>query len=308
VALLGTAYFAVPILRAIEADPRFEVALVVTQPDRPHGRGRSVTPGPVAAVAIELGLPLVQPEAVRSARFRDALCAVGPDFLVVAAYGRILPQAVLDVPHVAPVNVHGSLLPSYRGAAPVQRALMDGCATTGVTTIVMNAEMDAGDILLARSVPIRPDHNAETLMAELAQVGSELAVETLVGMLAGTVAPVPQDHARATLAPPLGPDDAALQWSHAARDLWNRIRAMAPRPGAYTVYDGRRLKVLRADYGPLVGELPHGQVLSLSPQGVCIATGMGCLTLIEVQPEGKRPMGALDWARGARVTAGARLS
>jgi methionyl-tRNA formyltransferase len=145
-------------------------------------------------------------------------------------------------------------------------------------------------------------------MAELAQVGSELAVETLVGMLAGTVAPVPQDHARATLAPPLGPDDAALQWSHAARDLWNRIRAMAPRPGAYTVYDRRRLKVLRADYGPLVGELPHGQVLSLSRQGVCIATGMGCLTLIEVQPEGKRPMGALDWARGARVTAGARLS
>ncbi|MBM3493932.1 MAG: methionyl-tRNA formyltransferase [Armatimonadetes bacterium] len=307
VVFLGTAEFAVPILRALAADQRFTIPLVITQPDRPRGRGRLQASGPIKQAADHLGLRVAQPVRIRSARFETDLRAIRPTFYVVAAYGRILPQALLDIPRMCPVNVHGSLLPAYRGAAPIQRALMDGCARTGVTTMAMSAEMDAGDILLKAPIPIRPEHNAETLMDDLAHVGAALVVRTLMGLLDGTVCRTPQDHSFATHAPPITPDDTIIEWAERADAIHNRIRAMAPRPGAVTWHRGRRLKVLSSAACPALGDAPPGAICAMDAAGVAVATGIGAVRLIEVQPEGKRPMLSAEWARGARIGLGDML-
>lgn len=300
----GTAAFAVPSLEHLAADCRFDVAAVVTQPDRPSGRGRSSTPSAVKTAAHRLRIDVLQPERIRTESFRKALHALNPTFFVVAAYGRILPPALLSVPCLGPINVHGSLLPEYRGAAPIQRALMDGRTVTGVTTMLMAPELDAGDMLLQATYHVRPDDNAETVTVALAQLGADLIVSTLRGLLNSALQPVPQDHGRATYAPPITPADALLDWSKEAPAIVNQVRGLSPRPGVVTEYGGRFLKVIGASLWHETADAPPGVVLSLAREGVVVAAGSGSVLIRDVVPEGKRPMTAAEWARGARVTTG----
>ncbi len=265
-------------------------------------------PPAVKTAAQRLGADVLQPERIRTESFRNAMQALYPTFFVVAAYGRILPPALLSVPRLGPINVHGSLLPEYRGAAPIQRALMDGRTVTGVTTMLMAPELDAGDMLLQATYDVRPDDNAETVTVALAQLGADLVVSTLTGLLNASLQPVPQDHSRATYAPPITPADALLDWSKEAPAIVNQVRGLSPRPGVVTEYGGRLLKVIGASLWHEAADEPPGVVLRLAREGVVVAAGSGSVLLRDVVPEGKRPMTAAAWARGARVTTGSAFA
>lgn len=308
VVFFGTADFAVPALERLTAGPGVEVLSVVTQPDRPKGRGHKTAAPPVKTAAERLGLPVLQPTRLRSGRLAEALGLMAPDFFVVAAYGRILPREMLRIPRVAPVNIHGSLLPRYRGAAPIQRALMDGCVETGVTTMVMTEELDAGDILQTATYRIRDDDDAGSVTSALADMGAALILETLQRMAAGQQPRTPQDHAQATYAPPITQDDCILRWGEPAERVCHRIRAMSPRPGATTEHAGRRLKVLRARPVPSETAAAPGEIIAVTRDGVLVQAGCGAVGLETVHPEGRRPMPAADWARGARVVPGTRFA
>jgi len=251
---LGNAGWSVPILKAL-ADSNHPIELVATRVPRPARRGSRLTPTPVAEAASALKLPLSELETVKSGPGFDALAAAHPDVLVVVAYGEILPQSVLELPEVAPVNVHFSLLPELRGAAPVQRALMEGLAATGVTTIRMDAGMDTGPILLQAEEAILPEDDAGSLGARLAAVGGRLLVDTLDRLEAGTLGERAQDDARATYAPKLRPEDRIIRWDRDPQAIVNQVRALSPDPGAVTTFRGKNLKVLRATWRHLHGPL-----------------------------------------------------
>jgi len=298
-----------PTLRALAAHPDFDVALVVTRPDKPAGRGLKLHPTPIKELAQELDLPLFQPEKVN--REVERLKELKPDVTVVVAYGQILSRDVIAVPRLGTVNLHASLLPKYRGAAPVQWALMRGETVTGVTTFLIDEGLDTGPILLQREVPIAPEDTAGTLEKKLAEVGADLMVETLVGLRDGTVRPRPQDDAQATYAPKITKEMARIDWTKSAQELHNLVRAMEPTPGAFTFYKGRRLKVHRTRVVP---EPPSsgskgepGTVVGVGDEGLRVATGGGVLELLEVHPEGKRRMSGRDFANGYRVREGERL-
>jgi methionyl-tRNA formyltransferase len=319
----GTAEFAIPSLEALAASGRHDIQGVVTQPDRPQGRGLQVSVSPVKRAAERLGLAVLQPRRVRAETFLQQARDINPDALALAAFGQIIPQALLDLPPFGPINVHGSLLPAYRGASPIQYAILNGEAETGVTTMWMDATLDTGDILLRRAVPIDPEDTTGTLTPKLAELGGELLLETLERLEAGTCHRTPQDHSLATYAPPIGPEDSAIDWSEPAGRIRNRIRALSPRPGAFTLLNGRRLKLWRAEVQGEIGKtgreslrngsgveseihgLP-GTVLEVGREAVWMSTGGGALGLMEVQPDNGRRMAAPDWARGARVKPGDR--
>lgn len=307
VLFFGTSDFAVPTLRALAAAgaERFEIAAVVTQPDRPAGRGRALARSPVKDAAEGLGLPVRQPERVRDPDFLEAAREAAPDAIVLASFGQIIPRKLLALPPLGPINLHGSLLPAYRGAAPIQYALLDGCEHTGVTTMWMAPALDAGDILLQRRVPVEPNDNAGTLAGRVAEAGAPLMLETLDRLAAGNCPRAPQDDSRATYAPSIGPGEAEIRWQEPAARCRNRVRAMAPRPGAHTRVAGRRLKVWRASME--AGEAEPGFVARVGRDGVAVGTGGGLLLLEEVQPENGRAMPAGAWARGARLAPGDRL-
>jgi len=258
-------------------------------------------------MAVRFGLPVIQPERIRTPELADVIAELAPDFLVVAAYGRILPAQLLALPRIAPVNVHGSLLPRYRGAAPIQRALLDGVTETGVTTIWMNERMDEGDILLQDSIVVMECHNAGRLTEALAGMGADLAVRTLLGLADGEVHRTPQNHALATYAPPITAEDTFIRWDEAAVRCYNRVRAMAPRPGATTWFRQKRIKVLEAVIDDDGSDGMPGAVIRVSHTAVVVSTGKGALRLVSVQPEGLRVMPAVAWARGARLSAGERF-
>lgn len=306
VIFLGSGPLGGPTLRALAAAPDVEVVLVVTQPDRPAGRGLQLKPTPIKRLAQELGLPVLQPPKVNEEVER--LRALAPDFLVVAAYGQILSKALLEVPRIAPVNLHASLLPKYRGAAPIQWALLNGETVTGITTFWMNEGLDTGPILLQREVPIEEGDTAGTLEAKLSEVGAELVLETLRGLARGTLRPTPQDDARATYAPKIKKEQARIDWTRGARELFNLIRAMEPTPGAYTAFRGRRLKVR---WARVVSEDERegepGAVVALSPEGPVVQAGRGRLLLVRLQPEGKGVMSGRDFLNGYRVRVGERF-
>lgn len=305
----GTSDFAATILRRLTLAPEIAVVVAVTQPDRPQGRGRRLAEPPVKSAATELHISVLQPDKLRSRRLRGMLEDLAPDFFVVAAYGRILPASLLSVPAIAPVNVHASLLPRYRGAAPIQRALLDGEAITGTTTIWMNERMDEGDILLKEELEILPDDNAGSLTARLADVGAALALRTLMGLARGTLHRTPQDHTEATYAPPITPEDTVIRWHETALRCHNRIRAMSPRPGALAWFSGRRLKVLTSSL-PSEAAKPCAKpatVISITNCAVRVATGNGLIDLVTVQPEGSRVMSAAEWSRGTRLRVGDQL-
>jgi methionyl-tRNA formyltransferase len=321
----GTATFAVPCLERLLAQPGHEVIGVVTQPDRPQGRGGKVSMAPVKVAAVQHQLPTFQPEKVRAKEFVEEVQAMAPDVLVVAAFGQIIPQRMLNIPPFGGVNVHGSLLPRWRGAAPIQYSLMAGDAETGVTTMQMDAGLDTGDMLLTRALTLTDEDNYGTVEEKLSRIGADLLIETLARLKAGDCPRIPQDAALVTLAPALPPDTGRFDWSRGAEELHNLTRGVTPKPGAYTFFGGKRLKVLRTAMGdggsaspgasesggnalPGVIESNHGSspgmIESIDRRGITVGTGKGTIRLINVQPESKSSMQADAWARGARLAVG----
>ena len=304
VAFLGSDRWSVPSLEALH-ESSHEVVLVATRPPKPAGRGSKLTPTPVAEATRALALPLIEPRTVKSGEGLDSLREARPDVLVVVAYGEILPAAVLEVPRIAPVNLHFSLLPELRGAAPVQRALMEGLVATGDTTIRMDAGMDTGPILLQAEEAIDPEDDAGALGSRLAAVGARLAVDTVDRLEGGDVEEKPQDELRATFAPKLSADDRWLDWTRPAHELWRRVRALGPDPAASTRFRGDVLKVYRAAVHE--GDGKPGTVLAAGPEAFLVATARGALGLLEVAPAGRRRMSTAEFLRGHRPEPGERL-
>ncbi len=306
IVFMGTPEFAVSALEAL-ADAH-QVVGVVTQPDRPAGRGRRLAPSPVKQVALERGLSLSQPHSLRTPEAVAQLSAWKPDVIVVAAFGQILPQDVLGLPPHGCLNVHGSLLPHWRGAAPVAAAILAGDEVTGVTIMQMDAGLDTGPVLAQREETILPDDTQATLEERLAYLGAELLVETLSAYLAGNLLPRPQPEEGATYAGQLRKEDGLLDWSRPTVELDRQVRAFTPWPGAFTRWRGQRLKVLRVVPLPeWHGDAPPGTVIVLA-DGVVVATGEGALRLEEVQLAGKRPMDIAPFLRGQRDFAGSALA
>jgi methionyl-tRNA formyltransferase len=308
VVFFGTPHFAVPTLEALIESPH-DVIGVVTQPDRPRGRGQKVTAGPVKAAAMARSLPIVQPASLREPTVEAALTAWRPDLGVVAAYGQLIPAWLLAVPRLGMINVHPSLLPKYRGAAPVHRAVIDGETETGVTIMRVAARLDAG-AMLARAVrAIGPDETSEELEDALAALGATLLVEVADALAAGTAHEEPQDDSLATYAQRLTKEEGLIDWTLSARGIHNRVRGLCPWPHAYTYVDGRRIIVWKTSPRDARSDAPPGTVIAAGADGVHVAAGDGrALALLELQPENGRPMRAADFLRGHPVQPGARFS
>ena len=309
VLFIGTSPFAVPSLQKLAASPGHEVLAVVTQPDRPQGRGGKLSVSPVKAAAQALNLPLYQPEKVRAKDFVQTVREMAPEIIVVAAFGQIIPQRMLDIPPRGCINVHGSLLPRWRGAAPMQYALMAGDAETGVTTMMMDAGLDTGDILLQASLNLTQVEDLGDLEAKLAEVGADLLMQTLEAIAQGDCPRRPQDPALVTLAPSLPPETGEMDWSRPAAELHNLVRGVTPKPGAYLFVQGKRLKVWRTEVSreEAKEEEAPGTIESIGGGGITINTSKGALRLREVQPEGRGRMAADAWTRGARLVLGQKL-
>ena len=307
VVFLGTPRFAVPTLQHV-LDSSHTVAGVITQPDRPRGRGQKVSYAPVKTLALEHQLPVFQPDRLKPPEVAERLRAWNADVAVVAAYGRIIPEHLLTIPRLGMINVHGSLLPSYRGAAPVHRAVMNGDAETGVTIMRVVKELDAGPMLAKAHRPIAPDDTSDVVEEALAELGARLLVTVLDQMAAGDAHEEPQDDSQATYAPRLTKEEGLIEWSQPALAIHNRVRGLYPWPHAYTYLRGSRLivrrtqvDVTRAD--PALRE-PGGTVVQVDRDAIHVATGEGELAIVEVQPEGRRVMSAHDFIQGHRIAAG----
>ncbi|MEM7433692.1 MAG: methionyl-tRNA formyltransferase [Myxococcota bacterium] len=303
----GSPDFAVPCLDALHRIS--EVAAVVSQPDRPAGRGLSVRAPAVKQRALELGLDVWQPTRVRTPEFADRLRSLGADVGVVVAYGRILPLAVLEAPRMGCVNVHASLLPRWRGAAPIQWAIVHGDTETGVTLMQMDEGMDTGPILATATTPIERDDDAASLSERLSALGADLLARKLREHVAGQLEPVPQNNDAATMAPLLDKTHGRIDWNRTANDVHNQIRGMNPWPGAYAELDGRRIKVYRAqpstlDPAPAV----PGEVIALDPEGVLVACSEGTIELQELQESGRKRLDAQAFISGRSVKVGDRFS
>jgi methionyl-tRNA formyltransferase len=296
----------VPVLEAVIAAGH-EVALVVTQPDRAAGRGLEVHLSPVKVTALKHGIEVVQPEKIKNnLELRERLEGIAPDAILVVAYGRIIPQWMLELPRFGNINLHGSLLPKYRGAAPIQWAVANGELVTGVTTMVLEAGLDTGPMLLAKSVPVAEEETSEDLFVSLAAIGAELMVETLAGLEDGSVKPVEQDHSLATLAPILTREDGLIDFARTAKQSYDRWRGFQPWPGAHTTLRGKKLIVHRMKVAEGVN-VAQGELLV---DGERLIVGCGettSLELIEVQMEGKKRMAAAEFLRGYQVKSGERL-
>lgn len=310
IVFLGTPTFSVPCLQALLAAPDVSVLGVVTQPDRPAGRGHQLTASPVKLLAQAVGLPVFQPKALRkNADTLAWLRAQAPDFLVTIAFGQILSQEALDIPRLGTVNVHASLLPAYRGANPIQRAVMAGETQTGLTTMLTDAGVDTGAMLLRATTPIGPDDTTGDLHDRLSQMAGDVLLDTLRALATGNLVPTPQDPAQATHAPKCEKADSLIDWSMPSQALHNRIRGLQPWPGATTTLDGQIIKILRThrpeprDHNSLAPEaitaaLP-GAILGGAASMLWVRTGEGVLGIAQLQPAGKKPMAGVDWARGA---------
>ncbi|HEY5995727.1 MAG TPA: methionyl-tRNA formyltransferase [Candidatus Deferrimicrobiaceae bacterium] len=300
---MGTPAFAVPSLRALAAAEN--VTLVATNPDRPAGRGNVVAPTPVKAEAERLGIPVFQPEKARDPDAVARFAAEKPDLIVVAAYGHILPKSILDIPKYGCINVHASILPRYRGAAPINWAVARGETVTGVTIMKMDVGMDTGPILHVREMPIGDDDTAETIYPRLAELGAQALVEALEKLHDDSLVATPQDDALATMAPMLKKEHGRVDWSLGARDIRNLVRGMTPWPSVTAMHGGKGLRLVAVSVVSEEGSAgAPGSVLSAGKDGVVVACGSGALRLDIVQPEGGKPMPSGAWAIGRRVKAG----
>jgi methionyl-tRNA formyltransferase len=300
VVFAGTPEAALPSLRAV-AESAHELVAVVTRPDAPTGRGRRLTASPVADAADALGVPVLRPEHPRDPDFQDQLRDLAPDACPVVAYGALLPQSALDIPRHGWVNLHFSLLPAWRGAAPVQRAIWAGDDVTGATTFRIVQELDAGPTYGMMTETIRPSDTAGDLLARLAEGGAGLLVATLDGIADGSLEERPQPPDDGSLAPKIGVDEARVDWTQPAAAIERQVRACTPAPGAWTTYAGERVKL--GPLSPADGQLPPGEVAA-GKKAVVVGTGTDALRLGVVQAVGRRPMPAADWARGLRLTGG----
>ncbi len=306
VLFFGTSEFAVPTLEALHSSDH-EVIAVVTQPDRPTGRGLQVSTSPVKRVALALDLPVLQPRRVRSTEFVDSVREMAPDVVVLASFGQIIPQALLDIPKFGPINLHGSLLPKYRGAAPIQYAILNGETFTGNTTMWMDATLDTGDILLQQRVEIEPADTSETLIPKMAIAGADLLLETLKQLELGTVIRLRQDESLATFAPPITPADSKINWTKSAHDILNQVRAFSSRPGTFGKFNGKRIKFWKVETAESDCDGACGEIVQVSKDAVLVGTGDGVLVLCELQQEGSKRMPAPDWARGIRLIRGSQF-
>jgi len=307
---MGTAEIAQPVLRSLNAADRVEMVAVVSQPDRPKGRKLQLQPTAVKSTAVELGLPVHQPEKCRDEAFLDELRSWQPDVIAVMAYGQILSQALLDIPNRGCLNVHTSILPKYRGAAPIQWAIWDGETETGVTIMKMDAGMDTGDIVVCEKTPIVAEDTAQTIHDRLGEIGARLLAGALPRFADGEITPLPQDHESATHARKITKDDGQLDWSLPASQLFNQIRALTPWPGTFCHWTAERgparVKILRAHpvEGPAV---PAGQVLKADREGLIVSCGEGCLQIDELQKEGGKRLAARDFLAGNNLSPGSKL-
>lgn len=305
---MGTPDFAVFSLKAL-CDNGYKPTAVLSQPDKPKGRGNKLQPTPVKAFAEACGIPVYQPKTLRDEAFDSLLCELDPEVIVVVAYGKILPKSVLDYPKYGCVNVHGSLLPKYRGAAPMQRAIMDGEAVTGITTMLMNEGLDTGDMLLVRELPLLESYNFEDVHDGLAAMGADLLLETLKGLEDGTVTPTPQPEDGATYAAKIEKAELFCDFSMTAREMHNKIRGLSPVPLAYTVNAaGQRIKLVATEVVSKDGEnAEYGKVLSLSDKGsgsIVVSCGCGSIAITSLVPEGKGRMSAAEFIRGRKISVG----
>jgi methionyl-tRNA formyltransferase len=305
IVFFGSSQFAIPSLRALTA-AGYELSAVVSQPDRPRGRGLKLEPSAVTAEARAAGLPLLQPASCRAPEALESIARLRPGFLVVVAYGQILPQALLECAAHGAINLHASLLPAFRGAAPIAWALLRGERQTGVTTMLMEPGLDSGPILLQQAVEIGAEDDAVLLSRRLSELGAGLLIQTLDALLRGGLRARPQDHTRATFAPKLRADQAALDWTRSAQVLHDQIRALVPWPVACCWRQARRLKVWRAR--PAMGGGPPGTILALGAKALTVACGEGALDLLELQLEGRRRMPAVEAGRGLSLRVGETLA
>lgn len=306
---MGTPSFAAHILirLARSAGTVHRIVAVVTRPDQPRGRGMQLEPSEVGVAAAQLGLPTLKPERIRTVEFAAQLESFSPDLLVIAAYGRILPASILAIPRIMPINVHGSLLPRYRGAAPIEAAILGGDHETGVTIMRVVERMDAGPILLVRSIPIDPADSQGSLKAKLAELGAQAAIDAIEGLASGTLVETPQDESRATYTSPVSKDDATIDWNGDATQIERMTRAYDPWPVSRTSLRGERLFIFRAAVEPDTAlAAPPGSIVALEPQPI-VQCGTGRLALLEVQSPGRKRMAATDFARGRRLAVGERL-
>lgn len=304
---MGTPDFAAATLKALIDGPD-EVVAVVTQPDRAKGRGKKLTPPPTKILAEAAGIPVLQPTKIKTEDFRNGLLSYQPDLMVVTAYGRILPKALLELPPLGCINVHGSLLPKYRGAAPIQWAVINGEAETGVTIIQMDAGMDTGDMLLRVKIAISLDETAGSLFDKLADLGSATLLTAIQGLQEGTIIPIPQDHSLATVAPMLKKDDGLIDWHKDAQEIERLIRGLDPWPSAFCFLNGKRLRLFKPEVLHQDSNQPPGTVLQADKRGVLVACGRNTLLTKEIQPAGKKRMAVESFLCGQPIAAGTLLS
>lgn len=307
IVFMGTPEFAVPSLKLL-LEQNYDVVAVVTQPDRPKGRKKTLTPPPVKEAALSFGLPVLQPERMRSAEAVATLAELKPDLIVTAAYGQILPKDVLELPMLGCINVHGSLLPKYRGGAPIQRSIINGEHSTGVTIMYMAEGLDTGDMISVIELPITDEDTSGSMFEKLSLAGAELLGATLPSIIAGEVKSIPQQDDQATYAPNLNREDERVDWSKSARAIFNQVRGLSPMAGAFTYLNGEVFKIWACavpsedDKGK--ANVVPGTVVAADNSGIIVQTGAGLLILKNIQPAGKRTMTAAEWLMGARLEKG----
>ncbi|OOC60661.1 methionyl-tRNA formyltransferase [Paenibacillus ihbetae] len=311
IVFMGTPAFAVPSLEML-IEEGYNVVAVVTQPDRPQGRKKVLTPTPVKEAALRHGIPVLQPQRLRNPEAVAELAEYKPDLIVTAAYGQILPKSVLDMPPLGCLNVHGSLLPAYRGGAPIQRSIINGEKVTGITLMYMAEGLDTGDMIAKVEVPIEDDDTAGTMFDKLSLAGARLLKEQLPVLVQGKVAAEPQDESEATYAPNLTREDEKIDWTKTSRQIYDQIRGLVPYSGGFTLWDGDVFKVWacakpeKSDQGK--GDAEPGTVLEVGESGIVVKTGDGVLTLLTVQPSGKKAMDAAQFSRGTSLVPGTVLT
>ncbi len=309
IVFMGTAELSCASLEKLSGDNQFQVVAVVTQPDKPKGRDLKLTPSPVKVLAEKLNLPVLQPLKARDEKFIAELRGLKPDLMVVVAYGQILPQSLLDVPAHGCLNVHTSLLPKYRGAAPIQWAIADGNDETGVTIMQMDAGLDTGPVLSVRRTPILPTDDSQVLHDRLAQLGAELLIETIPAYVAGTIRVQPQPAEGSTYAAKIKKEDGKIDWSQPAEKIWNRLRAFSPWPGGFTFLQAepkpQLLKIWKAE--PVEKSGGAGEVLSADKTGIIVGCGQNALRILELQREGGKRLTAEQFLAGVPVKPGVKL-
>lgn len=305
----GTPAFGLPSLKKLLAAPEFSVEAVITQPDRPRGRGQNPAHSPIKDAALEAKLPIYQPEKIKSVDAAEFLKRIAPDAVVIIAYGQIIPGGLLEIPKLGWINLHGSLLPRYRGAAPVQRAILNGDTRTGLTTMRIDAGLDTGPILEQLEMEIGAHETAPELMARMGDAGAPLLIHTLQQLATGKLTPKPQNNALATFAPPLKKEEGLIDWKRSAREIYNRIRAFQPWPGTYTHFRGRLCHLWGGPAKSPAGMDAHELGSIVESRGeMLVACGEGTWLRVEhIQPEGRKRMSAGEFANGARISSGERF-